>query len=82
MDDTNQEEQDINDTKQSDDDLAIFERLNHDDFESDRLNNVKRFREVLAEELVVQLPGITRNRAAFLRYIGSPARSRTSPCTT
>jgi hypothetical protein len=62
----------MTDTKQSAEDLAILERLNHDYVESNQFNDVKRFSEFLADDFIVQLPGITRNRAEFLEYIGKP----------
>jgi hypothetical protein len=33
---------------------------------------VKRFTEFLAEDFIVQTPGVTRNRAEFLDYIAEP----------
>jgi hypothetical protein len=62
----------VNDTKQSTGDLAILEQLNNDYVRSDQFNDVKRFSEFLAEDLIVQLPGVTRNRAEFLDYIAKP----------
>jgi hypothetical protein len=62
----------MNDTKQLAEDLAILEQLNNDYVHSDQFNDVKRFSEFLAEDFIVQLPGITRNRAEFLDYIAKP----------
>ena len=62
----------MNDTKQSTEDLAIPEQLNNDYVRSDQFNDVKRFSEFLAEDFIVQLPGVTRNRAEFLEYIAKP----------
>jgi hypothetical protein len=62
----------MNDTKQSTEDLAILEQLNNDYVHSDQFNDVKRFSEFLAEDFIVQLPGVTRNRAEFLEYIAKP----------
>jgi len=62
----------MNDTKQSTEDLAILEQLNNDYIHSDQFNDVKRFSEFLAEDFIVQLPGVTRNRAEFLDYIAKP----------
>ncbi|MFE0629400.1 nuclear transport factor 2 family protein [Streptomyces sp. NPDC058864] len=59
-------------TKQSAEDLAILERLNNDYVRSDQFNDVQRFSELLAEDFVVQTPGVTRNRAEFLEYIAEP----------
>ena len=62
----------MSDTKQLDEDLAILEQLNKDFFHSDQFSDVKRFSEFLAEDFISQFPGITRNRAEFLDYIGKP----------
>ncbi|PZG23288.1 nuclear transport factor 2 family protein [Nonomuraea aridisoli] len=62
----------MNNAKQSAEDLAILERLNNDYVHSDQFNDVQRFSEFLAEDFIVQLPGITRNRAEFLDYIAKP----------
>ncbi|WP_221761087.1 nuclear transport factor 2 family protein [Kibdelosporangium aridum] len=62
----------INDTKQSADDLAILEQLNNDYVHADQFSDVQRFNEFLAEDFIVQTPGITRNRAEFLEYIAKP----------
>jgi hypothetical protein len=67
-----EKEQKMNDTKQSTEDLAILEQLNNDYVHSDQFNDVKRFSEFLAEDFIVQLPGVTRNRAEFLDYIAEP----------
>jgi hypothetical protein len=62
----------INNTKQSTEDLAILEQLNNDYVRSDQLSDAKRFSEFLAEDFIVQTPGVTRNRAEFLDYIAQP----------
>ena len=62
----------MHDTKQSTDDLAILEQLNNDYVHSDQFNDVKRFSEFLAEDFIVQTPGVTRNREEFLDYIAKP----------
>ena len=62
----------MNDTEQSAEDLAILEQLNNDYIHSDQFRDVKRFSEFLAEDFIVQLPGVTRNRAEFLDYITKP----------
>jgi hypothetical protein len=72
----------MNDTKQSAEELAILEQLNNDYIHSDQFCDVKRFSEFLAEDFIVQLPGVTRNRAEFLDYIAKPRPSRISLCTT
>src|SRR3954453_1808970 len=46
----------VNDTKQSTEDLAILEQLNKDFFHSDQFNDVKRFSEFLAEDFISQFP--------------------------
>jgi hypothetical protein len=60
------------DTKQSTEDLAILEQLNNDYVHSDQFNDAKRFNEFLAEDFIVQTPGVTRNREEFLDYIAKP----------
>jgi hypothetical protein len=60
------------DTKQSTEDLAILEQLNNDYVHSDQFNDVKRFSEFLAEDFIVQTPGVARNREEFLDYIAKP----------
>ena len=62
----------MNDTKQRAEDLAILEQLNKDFFHSDQSSDVKRFSEFLAGDFISQFPGVTRNRAEFLDYIGKP----------
>jgi hypothetical protein len=61
----------LTDTK-STEDLAILEQLNNDYVHSDQFNDVKRFNEFLAEDFIVQTPGVTRNREEFLDYIAKP----------
>jgi hypothetical protein len=62
----------VNSINQSTEDLVILEQLNNDYIHSDQFNDVKRFSEFLAEDFIVQLPGVTRNRAEFLDYIAEP----------
>ena len=62
----------MSDTKQSAEDLAILERLNLDYVEADQASDATRFSELLAEDFVVQTPGVTRNREEFLEYIAGP----------
>jgi hypothetical protein len=62
----------MSDDKQSAEDLAILEQLNLDYVHSDQFNDVKRFSEFLAEDFLVQTPGVTRNRDEFLDYIAKP----------
>ena len=62
----------MNETRQSAADVAILDKLNKDYVHSDQFNDVKRFSEFLAEDFIVQTPGVTRNRAEFLEYIAKP----------
>jgi hypothetical protein len=62
----------MNDAKQSAEDLAILEQLNKDFFHSDQSSDAKRFSEFLAEDFIVQTPGVTRNREEYLEYIAKP----------
>ncbi|GHH31160.1 nuclear transport factor 2 family protein [Streptomyces lanatus] len=62
----------MSDTMQSAEDLAILEQLNLDYVRADQASDAKRFSELLAEDFVVQTPGITRNRAEFLEFIAQP----------
>ena len=62
----------MNQTKQSTADLAILDQLNKDYVHSDQFNDVKRFKEFLAEDFIAQTPGVTRNRAEFLEFIAKP----------
>jgi len=61
----------MNVTEQSTD-LATLDQLNNDYIHSDQFNDVKRFREFLAEDFIVQTPGVTRNREEFLEYMAKP----------
>jgi hypothetical protein len=70
--DTNQEEQEMNDTAQSAEDLAILKQLNLDYIHSDEASDAKRFSEFLAEDFIVQTPGVTRNLEEYLEYIAKP----------
>jgi hypothetical protein len=62
----------MNQAKQSTADLAILDQLNKDYVHSDQFNDVMRFSEFLAEDFIVQSPGVTRNRAEFLEFIAKP----------
>ncbi len=53
-------------------DLAILERLNNDFIRSDQTNDVKRFREFLAEDFIIQIEGRTLDRDNYLKYIAKP----------
>ncbi|MFC0109570.1 nuclear transport factor 2 family protein [Kibdelosporangium aridum] len=50
----------------------MLEQLNNDYVHADQFSDVQRFNEFLAEDFIVQTPGITRNRAEFLEYIAKP----------
>ena len=58
--------------EQSDEDLAILEQLNLDYNRADQASDAKRFSELLAEDFIVQTPGVTRNRDEYLEYIAKP----------
>ena len=62
----------MNDTTQSTEDLAILEQLNLDYNNADQASDAKRFSEFLAEDFIVQTPGVTRNRDEYLEYIAKP----------
>jgi ketosteroid isomerase-like protein len=62
----------MNDTKQSTEDLAILEQLNLDYNNADQASDAKRFSEFLAEDFIVQTPGVTRNRDEYLEYVAKP----------
>jgi len=62
----------VSDIKQSAEDLAILEQLNLDYNDADQASDAKRFSELLAEDFVVQTPGVTRNREEYLEYIAKP----------
>ncbi|MDR7255008.1 hypothetical protein J2X46_004010 [Nocardioides sp. BE266] len=58
--------------KQSAEDLAILEQLNLDYNQADQGSDAARFRELLAEDFIVQTPGVTRNKEEYLAYIAKP----------
>ncbi|NJC73677.1 nuclear transport factor 2 family protein [Planosporangium thailandense] len=62
----------MNDTKQSAEDLAILKQLNLAYNQADQASDAERFRELLAEDFIVQTPGVTRNRDEYLEYIAKP----------
>jgi ketosteroid isomerase-like protein len=53
-------------------DLAILERLNLDYNRADQASDAQRFSEFLADDFVVQTPGVTRDREQYLEYIAGP----------
>jgi hypothetical protein len=54
----------MSDTKQSAKDVAILEQLNLDYNQADQASDAKRFSELLAEDFIVETPGVTRNRVS------------------
>ncbi|GIH15483.1 hypothetical protein [Rugosimonospora africana] len=56
----------MSDTKQSAEGLAILEQLNLLYDHSDQVSDAKRFSEFLAEDFIVQTPGVTRDREEYL----------------
>jgi hypothetical protein len=52
--------------------VAILEQLNLDYNRADQASDAKRFSELVAEDFVVQTPGVTRNRDEYLEYIAKP----------
>ncbi|MEV6844423.1 nuclear transport factor 2 family protein [Actinoplanes sp. NPDC051411] len=62
----------MSDIKQSAEDLAVLEQLNVDYNDADQASDAKRFSELLAEDFIVQTPGVTRNREEYLEYIAKP----------
>jgi ketosteroid isomerase-like protein len=62
----------MGDTGQAAEDLAILEQLNLDYNRADQAGDVERFKELLADDFVVQTPGVTRDKAGYLEYIAEP----------
>jgi ketosteroid isomerase-like protein len=62
----------MTDIKQTTEDVAILEQLNLDYVHSDQSSDAKRFSEFLAEDFIVQTPGVTRNLEEYLEYIAKP----------
>ncbi|KRE67705.1 hypothetical protein ASG92_13775 [Arthrobacter sp. Soil736] len=62
----------MSNTKQSVEDLAILERLNLDYNAADQASDAERFRELLADDFIVQTPGASRDRGEYLEYIAKP----------
>jgi len=62
----------MNDTQRATEDLATLEQLNRDYNNADQASDAQRFSEFLAEDFVVQTPGVTRNREEYLEYIAQP----------
>lgn len=62
----------MDETKQASEDLAILEQLNLEYNNADQASDAKRFSEFLAEDFIVQTPGVTRDRDEYLEYIAKP----------
>lgn len=62
----------MSDIQQSAEDLAILEQLNLDYIRADETSDAQRFSEFLAEDFIVQTPGVTRNLEEYLEYIAKP----------
>jgi hypothetical protein len=62
----------MSNTKQSVEDLEILEQLNLDYNQADQASDAARFRELLADDFIVQTPGVTRDRDEYLEYIAKP----------
>ena len=62
----------MSDTAVATEDLEILEQLNLDYNEADQSSNADRFRDLLAEDFIVQTPGVTRTKAEYLEYIAGP----------
>lgn len=62
----------MNDTQRPAEDLAILEQLNLDYIRADETSDAKRFSEFLAEDFIVQTPGVTRNLEEYLEYVAKP----------
>lgn len=53
-------------------DLAILAQLNRDYLHADQTNDVERFRELLAEDFIMQLEGVTYQYDEYLEFIAEP----------
>jgi hypothetical protein len=62
----------MTDTATRIEDVQILEQLNRDYHAADQNSDAKRFDEFLAEDFIVQTPGVTRNREEYLTYIAKP----------
>ena len=59
-------------TSRPTEDLAILEQLNLDYTQADQASDAARFESLLADDFVVQTPGVTRDREEYLEYIAKP----------
>ncbi|MGV9803784.1 nuclear transport factor 2 family protein [Mycobacterium sp. NPDC003449] len=62
----------MNDNGHPAEDLAILEQLNLDYIHSDQSNDVGRFKELLADDFIIQIEGLTLNLDEYLVYIAKP----------
>ena len=62
----------MSDTDQSGGDVAILEQLNLDYNAADQGSDAERFKTLLADDFIVQTPGVTRDREEYLEYIAKP----------
>src|ERR1700755_489835 len=67
-----EKEREVNEAKQAAEDLELLEQLMRDYNHSDQSSDAKRFSEFLAEDFIVQTPGVTRSREEYLEYIAKP----------
>ena len=62
----------MSDTVQTSEDLEILEQLNLDYNQADQASDAERFKTLLADDFIVQTPGVTRDRDEYLEYIAKP----------
>jgi hypothetical protein len=62
----------VNTTPATAEDIAILEQLNLDYNHADQRSDAERFQTLLAEDFIVQTPGVTRNKDEYLAYIAEP----------
>jgi hypothetical protein len=62
----------MSDTMHTTGDLATLEQLNLDYNQADQASDAERFKTLLAEDFIVQTPGVTRDREEYLEYIAKP----------
>ena len=62
----------MNDNDHAAEDLAILEGLNLDYNRADQGSDAERFKTLLAEDFIVQTPGVTRDYGEYLEYIAKP----------
>jgi hypothetical protein len=62
----------MSDTAVATEDLEILEQLNLDYNQADQSSDAERFKTLLADDFIVQTPGVTRDRDEYLEYIAKP----------